>query len=314
MQHETNATYRRVRIAARIGSIEWRTVALILGCYTAWVAAGMLYPIIGWISLVPLALTIVLHSSLQHEAAHRHPTPHAGWNEALVFLPLGLLVPFRRYRATHLAHHADSRLTDPYDDPESYYLALCDYRRLPRVLQTLLRWNNRLAVRMLVGPTIATAGFLLTEVRAASGSRDRDAAERRRAWGSHAVGLAVVMAVVHFVFRMPVLAYLGAAYLGLSLLAIRSFCEHRWAEAPGGRTVIVERSLLGLLFLNNNIHLVHHTHPGLPWYALPAAYRARPDEWQAINEGYVFRNYRAVMRQYGLRPKEPVAHPARLRR
>ena len=110
---------------------------------------------------------------------------------------------------------------------------------------------------------------------------------------------------------MPAYAYLGSAYLGLSLLAIRSFCEHQWAEAPDGRTVIVERSLLAFLFLNNNIHLVHHKHPGLPWYALPAAYRARRAEWQALNDGYVFRSYGAVMRDFGLRPKEPVAHPER---
>ena len=78
--------------------------------------------------------------------------------------------------------------------------------------------------------------------------------------------------------------------------------------------MIVERSLLGFLFLNNNIHLVHHKHPGLPWYALPAAYRARRADWQAINQGYVFRNYGAVMRDFGLRSKEPVAHPARAAR
>jgi fatty acid desaturase len=113
---------------------------------------------------------------------------------------------------------------------------------------------------------------------------------------------------------MPIGAYLLAAYSGLSLLAIRSFCEHQWAEEPEGRTVIVEHSLLGPLFLNNNLHLVHHTHPGLPWYALPAAYRARRDEWRTINGGYVFHGYGAVARSFGLRAKEPVPHPVRARR
>lgn len=292
----------------RRASIEWLTVALILGCYGAWIAAGMLYTSAAWVSIVLLALPIVLHSSLQHEAIHRHPTRHARLNEALVFLPLGLLVPFRRYRDLHLRHHGDARLTDPYDDPESFYFAFYDYQRLPRALRTLLAWNNMLVVRMLIGPAISAAGFLLSELRAGIDPR------RRRAWALHATGVLAVAAIVHFVFAMPAPAYLGSAYLGLALLAVRSFCEHQWAEAPDGRTVIVERSLLGLLFLNNNIHLVHHKHPGLPWYELPAAYRARREEWRTVNGGYVFASYGAVLRRFGLRSKEPVAHPVRVGR
>ena len=304
MQHDTHIRIGR----ARGVSIEWRTLAMILGCHALWLVAGMLYPIAGGAAVALLALAIVLHSSLQHEAIHRHPTRSAGWNEALVALPLGLLVPFRRYRALHLLHHADSRLTDPYDDPESFYLGLYDYRRLPRALRILLGWNNRLLVRMLLGPAIAAIGFLLSERKAARHPGVR------AAWGLHAVGIVAVVAIVHFGFGMPLLAYLGATYLAQSLLALRSFCEHQWAEAPDERTVIVERSLLGLLFLNNNLHLVHHKHPGLPWYDLPRAYRARRAEWRAINNGYVFSGYRAVLRDFGLRAKEPVAHPRRIGR
>ena len=32
----------------------------------------------------------------------------------------------------HLRHHADERLTDPFDDPESYYQALWQHDELPR--------------------------------------------------------------------------------------------------------------------------------------------------------------------------------------
>lgn len=314
MKHERFSGQTSVRIRARLWPIEWRTVALILGCYALWAIAGLLYVEAVWVSIPLLASTVVLHSSLQHEAIHRHPTRNPVWNEALVFWPLGLLVPFRRYRALHLLHHADSRLTDPYDDPESFYLAAYDHRRLPFALRTLLAWNNRLVVRMLVGPAISAIRFLLSEIRLPAPRDDGDRPSKRQAWGLHTIGLIAVVAVVHFGFRMPIYAYLGSVYLGLSLLALRSFCEHRWAEATGGRTVIVERSLLGLLFLNNNLHLVHHTHPGLPWYALPHAYRTRAAAWRTINDGYVFRNYREVMRDYGLRPKEPVIHPTRIGR
>src|SRR4051812_30205273 len=108
-------------------AVEWPTLALIGACYVVWLGAGMLYAHAPLASILLFATSIVLHSSLQHEAIHRHPTGSAALNEALVALPLGLLVPYRRYRQQHLQHHNDSRLTDPYDDPESYYLARTDW-------------------------------------------------------------------------------------------------------------------------------------------------------------------------------------------
>ena len=294
-------------------AVEWPTLLLVFLCHALWLIGGALYPLAPPLAVAILALTIVLHSSLQHEAIHRHPTRRAALNEMLVFLPLGLLVPYRRYRASHLRHHADSRLTDPYDDPESHYLALYDWQRLPGWLRRVLAVNNVLAGRMLIGPAISSIGFLLSEAKIAR-RRGAEARACRDAWSRHGVGVLAVLAIVHAGFAMPIVAYLAAAYFGLSMLALRSFCEHQWAEHPDQRTVIVERSMIGLLYLNNNFHLVHHKQPDLAWYRLPGAYRARRDEWRALNRGYVFSGYGAVMRNYGLRRKEPVAHPARVAR
>ena len=52
-------------------------------------------------------------------------------NEAFVFLPIGLVWPYRRFKSIHLRHHADERLTDPLDDPESYYQALWQHESCP---------------------------------------------------------------------------------------------------------------------------------------------------------------------------------------
>ncbi|WP_156680757.1 fatty acid desaturase [Sphingomonas profundi] len=306
-QHARPTNRRQVAVAA----IEWPTLGLIVGCHAMWLVAGLLYAAVPFLSVVLLAITIVLHSSLQHEAIHRHPTPSAGWNEALVWLPLGLLVPYRRYRTLHLLHHVDERLTDPFDDPESFYLAHSDWRRLPWIVRRLLAWNNMLCVRMVIGPLIGAATFLWADMKALSRRADPQARRRDRlAWAHHAIGLAIVAAIVHLGFAMWAWAYLLAAYLALSILAVRSFCEHRWAERPAHRIVIVERSWLGLLFLNNNLHSVHHAEPRLPWYALPRAYRERRADWRRINGGYVYRGYGEVLRRFAFRAKEPVRHPA----
>jgi fatty acid desaturase len=291
--------------------VEWSTVALIAGCYAVWAGAGLFYAEAPLVAVVVLALAVALHSSLQHETIHRHPTRHAGLNEALVFLPIGLLVPYRRYRDLHLLHHVDERLTDPYDDPESYYLALREWERLPDWARTLLDWNNRLGVRLLIGPAISATGFLIGDARRIGRTGGRDGRKLRSAWMLHGIGLLAVMLWVQAA-AMPAWAYLAGVYIGLSLLSVRAFCEHRWAEQPDHRTVIIENSALGLLFLNNNLHFVHHRHPGLPWYALPAVYCARRAEWQAANGGYVFDGYGAVLRRFGTRSRGPVLHPHRI--
>ena len=66
------------------------------------------------------------------------------------------------------------------------------------------------------------------------------------------------------------LFFFGFVYCGTALSRLRSYAEHRFADNHEERTAIVERSpLFGLLFLYNNLHVLHHRVPGLPWYMLP---------------------------------------------
>ena len=109
---------------------------------------------------------------------------------------------------------------------------------------------------------------------------------------------------------MPWWAYLLAAWIGHALLKIRTFLEHRAHESARARTVIVEDcGPLALLFLNNNLHVVHHMHPNVPWYRLPAIYAANRDHYQRRNDGYVYRSYLDIFRSYLFRAKDPVPHP-----
>ncbi|MCA0206483.1 MAG: fatty acid desaturase [Proteobacteria bacterium] len=286
--------------------LEWPTLGLIILCYGLWAVAGFaLYPVLPVLALTLMAVMAALHSSLVHECLHGHPTRRRLINEALVTLPLSLAYPYRRYKATHLAHHHDERLTDPFDDPESYYRARWQYDRLPGLLKRLLAVNNTLLGRMVLGPWLVAGAFLLDEARLLR----CDAPGVRRAWAIHLPAMALVLALV-WAMGIPLWLYvLAVCWPGLALIAIRTFAEHQWHETPEGRTIIVERSPLAWLFLNNNLHIVHHKTPSAPWYALPRLYRERREEWQAMNGGYVFPNYLALWRRWGLWAKEPVVHP-----
>ncbi len=287
--------------------VEWPTFLLIGFCYGIWLVAGfLLWPVAPWAGLVLLAVMAALHSSLVHECLHGHPTRRAWLNEALVALPLSLLYPYRRYKATHLTHHRDERLTDPFDDPESWYRARWQWERMPQLLRALLVANNTMVGRVILGPWLGAIGFFISEARLLMAG----APGVRLAWALHLPAAAVVVLLVQ-AMGIPLWLYLLAVvWPGLSLIAIRTFAEHRWHTDPYGRTIVVERSPLAWLFLNNNLHVVHHRYPTVPWYKLPKLYAERRAEFHALNHGYVFPNYRALFRSYALKPKEPVPHPA----
>lgn len=290
--------------------VEAPTLALIGGTYALWLVALFAAPAwgTGW-AIVLLAVAVTLHASLQHEVIHGHPTPWARVNAALVAPALSLLIPYGRFRDTHLAHHMDANLTDPYDDPESNYLDPKVWTRLPGLLRAVLRLNNTLAGRMILGPVLGQIAFMGSDWRTV---RAGPAPQRRailRAWAWHIPAVLPVLAIA-VAAPLPIWAVLSGTYLGLSILKIRTFLEHQAHEKTRGRTVIIEdRGLLALLFLNNNFHVVHHMHPRVPWYRLPTLYRARAARFLACNEGYRYRSYGQVFARHFLRAKDPVPHP-----
>ncbi|MER9316869.1 fatty acid desaturase [Mesorhizobium sp. M0659] len=288
-------------------AIEWPTVVLAFFCYGMWLAAGLLlWPSYPTPALLLLGFILALQSSIMHEVLHGHPTRSALINEALVFLPIGLVWPFRRFKTLHLRHHADERLTDPLDDPESYYQALWMHDDLPPTMKFLLKINNTMAGRFFLGPWLSCIGFFVDDARhVIAGDKAIG-----KAWLLHAIGLAIVVPIVQFGFGIPVWLYiLVPVWLGQSLIAVRTFAEHQWSEHPEGRTVIIERSPLSFLFLNNNLHFVHHKTPTVAWYRLPKLFADRRDEWLRMNNGYAYPNYFALIKAYAFKAKEPIVHP-----
>ncbi|MBM3520134.1 MAG: fatty acid desaturase [Alphaproteobacteria bacterium] len=287
---------------------EWPTIALIALVYVVIATLVWFHASLPWWILLPVgSYFAALHSSLQHEVLHGHPTGNRLINEALIFVTPHFWLPFPRYRDTHLTHHNDRHLTDPRRDPESMYMLPEDWNALPGIKRRLYRMNNTLVGRMVMGPAITVIRFWSGEfVEIAKGD-----AYTARAWAYHAAACAVMIYYIVAIAGMPLWQYvLLFAYPGVSLALVRSFCEHQAAEDPDHRTIIVEASpFWSLLFLNNNLHVAHHTRPTLAWYRLPAYYRAEKPGLLAKNDGYFMKGYGEIFRRYGLVAKEPVPHP-----
>lgn len=284
---------------------DWPTIWLLGCCVGVWTLVLCLPA--GWSALrfVLLVLSLTLHSSLTHEILHGHPFRSERATTFLGLIQPGLLVPYLRFKRLHLAHHNDANLTDPYDDPETNYLDPTVWDRLPRGIQYLLGANNTLLGRMVVGPLIGMASFIRADIKQVKQGNWQVALD----WIVHIPGVVLVLWLVSL-SSVSIWMYLAACYFALSILKIRTFLEHRAHERASGRSVVVEdRGILALLFLNNNFHVVHHMHPNVSWYRLPALYRAHKGRYLRRNHGYVYRSYGQVFRQFLLHRKDPVAHP-----
>ncbi len=302
----TNSPNRRFSFR---GAVEWPTLSLTAGVFGGW--AGLTY----WHEAVPLALLLpaaawimAWHSSLQHEIVHGHPTASRAVNRALGFAPLSLWLPFARYRMLHLAHHRDERLTDPLDDPESYYWTTHDWTTLSPVARILVRAQSTLMGRMAIGPAWCIWRFLRSEMVTV---RVGDTVTGR-IWWRHALGCVAVLAWLWGVCGIAPWTYvLVFVYPGTALLLVRSFAEHRAEDEVSHRTAIVERApVFGLLFLYNNLHAAHHARPTLPWYKLPAWYAQHRDALILQNGGLVYRGYAEIVWRFLFTPHDMPQHPA----
>lgn len=293
-----------------VPAVEWPTLGVAAAIYLGFGLATWFHAAIpGWLLLPIGGYLVAWHSSLQHEVVHGHPTRLPWLNRLLVLPNLWLWLPYERYRDGHLQHHRDEQLTDPLNDPESYYLAAERWRALPAPLRGLYRLRNSLLGRMLLGPAFAIWGFYRAELgQWLQGRIDLPV------WLLQVAGVGLVLGWSLGVCGLTLGQYLlFFALPGIALSLVRSFLEHRAVPAVGERTAVVEAAWpWALLFLNNNLHAVHHARPGLPWYRIPAAYRAERARWLAGNGHYLYRGYAEVFARYLLRQKERPLHPGGL--
>lgn len=297
-----------MRVVEPRAGVEWPTIALIGLVYSAWLGLTWFHDAIAlplW--LIAAALSGTLWGSLQHEIMHGHPTRSRALNEGLATPPLWLWLPYERYRQTHLCHHRDERLTDPLDDPESRYWRHEDWQKLSGFERCLVNAQSTLAGRLLIGPVWSIAMFWHDEARAIFAGDHK----RLRIWLWHGLWVALALWWIIAICGLPMWQYaLGFVLAPTAITFIRSFAEHRASDEIEKRTAIIENSwILGPLFLFNNLHFVHHSHPGLPWYRLPAVYQRHREDFLRANDGLVYQGYGEIFRRYLVRAHDSACHP-----
>ncbi|MGH6947869.1 MAG: fatty acid desaturase [Kiloniellales bacterium] len=292
-----------------LASLQWSTLAVAAAIYGGFGLTTFFHDALPWWVLAPLGGWLVAwHGSLQHEAVHGGPTPWPLVNRALVWPQPGLWLPYPLYVRLHLAHHDDQWLTDPDNDPESFYVRPETWERMSAPLRAVYWINNTLLGRVTLGPALVVARYWWSEAKLiARGDYSHTAAWL---WHLPAVGVVLVWALA--VCGLELWQYLlFFAYPGLSLTLVRSFLEHRAVGPVPQRTAIVEsRGPMGLLFLHNNLHAVHHAEPELPWCQRPKVYRRERERFLKDNGSYVYSGYAEVFARFLLWPKESPVLPS----
>jgi fatty acid desaturase len=294
---------------AKLTRIDWPTIALALGIYGAFALLTWFARDLAWWAILPLgAVIICLQSSLQHEAIHGYPTPWRRVNTAIAAPSLWLWLPYGVNRIVHLQHHIDENLTDPRRDPESNYLTAEAWSEMSLLHRTVRRAMATLLGRIVIGPLYYTAqalGELLQAVR--HGDR-----AILKAWAIHGIFVAVLLwwlvAVCGISFGEYLLLF---AWPGTGLALIRSFAEHRAAPDAAARTATIEAGWIWRgLYLNNNLHALHHSDPTSPWHRRPAVYRQERAEVLGRSRYHLVQGYGSLFRNHLLDAREPLLHPA----
>ncbi len=286
---------------------EWRTVVVIVAVYVGWLGVLAGHRVVPWwVTAGLLSWFGAWHLSLLHELSHGRPFHRDRWNVLVGSFPVTLWIPFRSFRSIHLRHH-DSDLTDPVDDPESFYTSGVAWAAAGPVRRAVLRANRTMVFRLVVWSVLSVLAFVCDELRSAW----RGAPGARHSLGEHLVAVAVVATVVT-VSGVPWWLYLlGTVYGGRMLNLVRSFAEHRWVPGDGPRTAMVEAGpVMSLLMLNVNLHLAHHAEPWVPWFGIPAvAARLGSAEQAEQGAGRYRRGYLGVAWRCAVRPFDDPRYP-----
>ena len=226
---------------------------------TAWMLpAAWLYGVCLVFLFAPLHET-VHYTAFRSRRLNRAVSVACGWV---------LLLPPRRFRAFHLAHHRWTQ--DPERDPE---LAVPPPRTWGEYLwriSGLPYWGSQ--VRALLGHAVGR----VAEPYVARSERGSIVREARLYLASYAVlaalSVAAGNAAIFWFWVLP--AVLGQPMLRLYLLAEHTGCPMVPDMLENSRTVHTAAAVRFLAW-NMPYHAEHHAHAAIPFHALPRAHAAR---------------------------------------
>jgi omega-6 fatty acid desaturase (delta-12 desaturase) len=243
-----------------------------------------------WITLLlalPAAGLLVRTFIIMHDCAHGSFLPSKRANTIIGWITGVLtMTPFGQWRHDHSLHHASSGDLDRRGHGDVPTLTVREYQALPR--------GARLRYRLLRNPFVlfglGPIHWILTN-RIPPRGPDVSARQLRSVWGTNALIVAVVIAVVAWVGLPAFLLVYGvpmyiAAAAGIWLFYVQHqfegtyWREHaEWDYAPSairGSSYLKLPAVLDWFTGSIGLHHVHHLGPRIPNYALNRCHADNP--------------------------------------
>ncbi len=233
----------------------------------AWVAVGFgLLPT--WAGFVLATTAAYLAFTVMHEAAHGNIHGNRrdlawlgtllGWVSGLV-----LLAPYPAFRVLHLRHH--SYTNDPQRDPD-FFVAGPAPLAFVKALFTIPAYYRE----FLLGPT----------------SFSREGRRQRPQVLAGLAGHLMVAAAGSLIGHgeLVLMLWLLPAVAATTLLAfLFDWLPHRHHDRRGRYhdTRAIDHWVLDVLMLGQNLHLVHHLYPRVPWFRYRAVFNEGQEHFRA---------------------------------
>jgi fatty acid desaturase len=258
------------------GATAWPTLALCLGALAVEAGATAL----ALQGRMPAALAVAVNAAcayaqftVAHDAAHGAVSRVRALNEAAgTVAALALAAPFLAFRRIHLHHHAHTN--DPAEDPDYWVVGKTWPGTLARFATTWPQYYRVYFTRLkaLDATFAVTVGTLLAFA----------------ALGVLAFRAGRLVDLLLYWF-LP-------AQLAVTLLAfLFDYLPHRPHTLRGRMidTVSVTDRWLDAPFLGQNLHLLHHLFPSIPWYFYRPAWDEAEEAIRA--EGGIVRTWREAL-------------------
>ncbi|MEM7608851.1 MAG: fatty acid desaturase [Myxococcota bacterium] len=246
---------------ANSGELAWPTIALSLVAFAVHMGALVAHAF-GQLSSASLALVSALAAYVaftpMHEAAHGNVAGRSGrpWLDTLIGMLSGvqLLAPYGAFKALHLRHHSQ---TNHHERDPDMWVAARGHTPFGRALSVFFRCATILPHYYF--------NFLAGDV-----SRTRGGQEARRGvLITFAVFAAMIITAVVAGFGSTVLyGWIVPAFIATAVLAfLFDWLPHAPHDVRGRyRDTRAIDAPLGIPFLGQHLHLVHHLYPRVPFY------------------------------------------------
>lgn len=271
---------RRASLQVRSDSKGLRHLTLYLTALIAcllWVGLRLpFWPIV----LLPLGVLWVFLFTLSHECTHDTPFATRWINRAVGHAcALPLILPFRWFRAFHMAHHKHTN--DPEHDPELAGGPRPDtWRAYLLYLSGVRYWQSAASTVVHLAVGTPAAPYL---------PQRKIAAMRREARILLLlyVGLALSLLVSPLAFWLWILpSVIGQPFLRAYLLAEHGRCPPVANMLENSRTTFTT-FFVRFLAWNMPYHAEHHAFPNVPFHQLPALHKDLQAQLISTSPGYV---------------------------